>query len=65
MTQRPTASKSAARKFSFTEIYAALFGLFLGLAIWKFGNPVVLEQIIHPPANWQNFWNDASWPADE
>ncbi len=53
--------KSPAKKFSATEIYAAIFGLFLGLAIWKFGNPVVLEQIIHPPADWQNFWNDA-WP---
>ena len=56
----PTPSKSA-KKFSATEIYAALFGLFLGLAIWKFGNPVILEEIIHPPANWQSFWNDA-WP---
>jgi O-antigen ligase len=54
-------SKSPEKKISATEIYSAIFGLFLGLAIWKFGNPVVLEQIIHPPANWQNFWNDA-WP---
>ena len=56
-----TRSKSAAKKISATEIYAALFGLFLGLAIWKFGNPVVLEQIIGSPANWQNLWHDA-WP---
>lgn len=54
-------SKSPARKFSATEIYAVLFGLFLGLAIWKFGNPVVLERIITAPENWHNFWNDA-WP---
>jgi O-antigen ligase len=60
---RPAAPTKSAKekKFSATEIYAAIFGLFLGLAIWKFGNPVILEQIIHPPANWQNFWNDA-WP---
>jgi hypothetical protein len=57
----PAPSKSSEKKFSAAEIYTALFGLFLGLAIWKFGNPVVLERILTPPTNWQNFWNDA-WP---
>jgi len=57
----PAPPKSPAKKFSPTEIFIAIFGLFLGLAIWKFGNPVVLERIITTPANWQNVWNDA-WP---
>jgi len=56
-----TVSKSPAKKFSATEIYAAIFGLFLGLAIWKFGNPVILERILLPPKSWHDTWNDA-WP---
>ena len=59
---RPAASKSpAAKKLGATEIYAVAFGLFLGLSIWKFGNPVILEQIILPPNSWQNALADA-WP---
>ena len=47
---------------NFGEFYYALaFGLFLGLAIWKFGNPVILDNKISPPASWADFWNDA-WP---
>jgi hypothetical protein len=42
--------------------YALVFGLFLGLCIWKFGNPVVLDQKIVPPRSWQEYWADA-WPA--
>jgi len=33
-------------KFAATEIYALAFGLFLGLAFWKFGNPVILDHKI-------------------
>jgi len=44
------------------EFYFALaFGLFLGLAIWKFGNPVILDTKVAPPASLSDFWNDA-WP---
>src|SRR4051812_26174036 len=57
----PAPSKSPEKKISAPEIYAAIFGLFLGLAIWKFGNPVVLEKILLPPNNWKDFWHDA-WP---
>jgi hypothetical protein len=42
--------------------YALVFGLFLGLCIWKFGNPVVLDQKIVLPRSWQEYWADA-WPA--
>ncbi len=45
-----------------TGFYFALaFGLFLGLAIWKFGNPVILDDKVTPPASLADFWND-SWP---
>ncbi len=41
-------------------IYALAFGFFLGLCIWKFGNPVILDNIIEPPHSlseaWANFW---------
>jgi hypothetical protein len=50
------------RKFTATEIYALAFGLFLGLAFWKFGNPVILDHKIIPPSTPAEFWNDA-WPT--
>lgn len=57
----PAPSKSSENKFSFLGIYTVIFGLFLGLTIWKFGNPVILEKILLPPANWKEFLHDA-WP---
>jgi hypothetical protein len=42
-------------------LYALVFGLFLGLAILKFGNPVILDQKIAPPVSPGEFWADA-WP---
>ena len=44
------------------NIYALAFGLFLGLAFWKFGNPVILDHKIIPPSTPSGFWNEA-WPA--
>lgn len=44
-----------------TEIYAIAFGLFLGLAVVKFGNPVILEKIIESPQSWSDTLHDA-WP---
>ena len=44
------------------KIYALAFGLFLGLCIWKFGDPVVLDRIIITPGTWPEFLND-SWPT--
>src|ERR1035441_5177721 len=46
-------------KFAATEIYALAFGLFLGLAFWKFGNPVILDYKINSPSTPSDFWNDA------
>ena len=50
------------RKFSGIEFYALAFGLFLGVAILKFGNPVILDGKIIPPASPAEFWNDP-WPT--
>jgi hypothetical protein len=44
------------------EIYAFVFGLFLGLCILKFGNPVILDQKISPPGSLSELWKD-SWPT--
>jgi len=44
------------------EVYALIFGLFLGLCIWKFGNPVILDHIISTPATLSDFVADA-WPT--
>lgn len=51
----------AGSKFTANEIYALAFGLFLGLCILKFGNPVILDQKIYPPISLSDYWNDA-WP---
>jgi hypothetical protein len=50
------------KKISGVEFYALAFGLFLGLAIWKFGNPVILDQKISTPDSLSDLWNDA-WPT--
>jgi hypothetical protein len=44
------------------RLYALGFGLFLGLAIFKFGNPVILDQKIMPPVSPSEYWTDA-WPT--
>ena len=54
--QSPTADTKA------RALYALVFGLFLGLCIWKFGNPVVLDHKIVTPQTGTDLWNDA-WPT--
>jgi hypothetical protein len=49
-------------KITGTRLYALGFGLFLGLAILKFGNPVILDQKITPPVSPSEFWTYA-WPT--
>ena len=44
-----------------TKFYTLAFGLFLGLSIWKFGNPVILDHKIFAPATPAEFLNDP-WP---
>ncbi|HEX9047157.1 MAG TPA: hypothetical protein VF988_09040, partial [Verrucomicrobiae bacterium] len=43
------------------RLYATVFGLFLGLCIWKFGNPVILDNKISVPVTAQEYLNEA-WP---
>jgi len=50
------------KKSGGTEFYALAFGLFLGLTILKFGNPVILDGKITPPASPSDLWNDP-WPT--
>ena len=49
------------KRLSATAWYALVFGLFLGLCIWKFGNPVILDQKILTPVTPSDYLNDA-WP---
>jgi hypothetical protein len=42
-------------------IFALVFGLFLGLAILKFGDPVILDQKVDRPASLSDAWSNA-WP---
>jgi hypothetical protein len=50
------------KKIAANEIYSFAFGLFLGLCIWKFGNPVILDEKISSPNSFSDFWN-FSWPT--
>ena len=50
------------RPSTLERCYALTFGLFLGLCIWKFGDPVILDHKISTPATWSDFLNDA-WPT--
>jgi hypothetical protein len=60
---RPAAATKnpAVKPITAGEIYGVVFGLFLGLAIWKFGNPVILDKIIYSPKTWGELWGNA-WP---
>src|SRR5882757_2333063 len=51
----------AETKFSATMLYALAFGFFLGLCIWKFGNPVILDQKIPAPVSVTELL-DSPWP---
>ena len=44
-----------------TKIYTLAFGLFLGLCLWKFGNPVILGHQIPAPTTGSDFLNNP-WP---
>jgi O-antigen ligase len=50
------------KKISGIELYALAFGLFLGLCIWKFGNPVILDNKIIAPNSFSEAWTDF-WPT--
>jgi hypothetical protein len=49
------------KKLTANEIYALAFGLFLGLCILKFGNPVILDKRIFAPGSLHDYLVDF-WP---
>jgi len=49
------------KKLTATQLYALIFGAFLGLCVWKFGNPVILDHKIQAPETPVEFWN-YPWP---
>lgn len=49
------------KKLTAMELYALVFGLFLGLCIWKFGNPVILDHKIIAPETFAE-WLNGAWP---
>lgn len=49
------------KKISATKCWALVFGGFLGLCIWKFGNPVILDHIISAPQSLPELVDEA-WP---
>jgi len=58
----PSFNSIKAKSFNPVAAFALAFGLFLGLAILKFGNPVILDQKIIPPASFSDFLTDF-WPT--
>ena len=52
--------KPAAR-FSAADGFTLLFGLLLGLAILKFGNPVILDANVSAPGSFSEAWAE-TWP---
>lgn len=42
--------------------YVCVFGIFLGLCLWKFGNPVILDKQVTPPKTFAEAL-EVSWPV--
>jgi hypothetical protein len=49
------------KNLSATKLYALAFGIFLGLCLWKFGNPVILDRKISAPVTSAE-WLNEPWP---
>jgi hypothetical protein len=58
----PPAANAPRSRLAGRNLFALAFGLFLGLAIVKFGNPVILDQKIDPPASLFDAWTNP-WPT--
>lgn len=59
--EQPGARPPARPDDRFGAGFAAVYGLFLGLAIWKFGNPVILDRKVSAPVSLSEFWSNP-WP---
>ena len=53
--------KSAHNALPKESWYALIFGGFLGLTIWEFGNPVILDTKVVAPTSWAEYLTDP-WP---
>lgn len=53
--QPSPAAQGPTRRLEAADYFSLTFGLFLGLALVKFGNPVILESKITPPRLWIEF----------
>ncbi|HZF02276.1 MAG TPA: O-antigen ligase family protein [Methylomirabilota bacterium] len=64
MSRKPKAESREpdSKPSTLDRAFALAFGLFLGLTIWKFGNPVILDEKILPPISFSEFLNDP-WPT--
>lgn len=61
MSRARTKIETPGKRIAATEVYALAFGLFLGLALVKFGNPAILDRAITPPSSMSEAWSDP-WP---
>jgi len=62
-SRKPDSGSALDPRFSTLDrLYALAFGFFLGLCIWKFGNPVILDYNITPPNSISEAWTDF-WPT--
>ena len=61
---RKTESKdeSPRQNRQLAEVFAGIFGIFLGLCLLKFGNPVVLEKYVEEPPHDILEWLINGWP---
>lgn len=57
----PSAVQSASRPGAYHQVALALTGLVLGLSLLKFGNPVIFEGKLPPPASFQELMY-FNWP---
>ena len=62
MSASPAPSAAPPLRLGAHELYALAFGLFLGLALLKFGNPVILDRNIDPPNGLAEAFS-VSWPV--
>ena len=49
------------KQLSATKLYSLVFGLFLGLCVWKFGNPAIFDKKIAAPVTPSEWFYDP-WP---
>ena len=61
MKRKPPAG-AAQQEGWLPSVFAGLFGVFLGLALLKFGNPCIMEKWVSAPTNGYEFFLGYPWP---